>query len=462
MSLTICNVHFTQQPERILWISSPLAKLLRLSGRKSVIVKLGRDTVPAMLRTVKRKGHHIYVSSGLRHSVRIPAAGNIYVLHEEDGEIQFGPLIGVLTDSSSSSMAAPFGERTGFMRQLLQMGQKRAYLFAFTPRDINWQQETVHGWFILPGGKWQRRVVPLPDVVYNRLPSRKAETGAALTALRERFVRKRIPFFNWSFFNKSEVYKMLENDPEALKHLPESVHNPSPEKIREMLEKHRFIYYKPSGGSLGIGIYRLTYHPNKGYFVRYRRNGGNVLLRFTRFGGIIRLLRARHGSDLNQYVAQQGIRLVEIENCPIDFRFHMHKNGNNQWIVAAVGAKKAGRGSVTTHIKNGGQLMTPEQALGFTFGERSYEVLKEAKNVAVKLAEAIERNYQHTLGELGLDIGIDQSGGVWMFEANAKPGRSIFKHPALREQGRASLQCIFDHCLYLSHFRKEEEKADAN
>jgi hypothetical protein len=169
------------------------------------------------------------------------------------------------------------------------------------------------------------------------------------------------------------------------------------------------------------------------------------------------MLRARHGSGLNHYVVQQGIRLVEIENCPIDFRFHMHKDGENRWVVAGIGAKKAGRGSVTTHIKNGGSLMTPELALGRIFVDRSDDVLKEAKEIAVKLSEAIERNYSHTLGELGLDIGIDRDGSVWMFEANAKPGRSIFKHPALKEQGRASLEYILDHCLYLSKFRKRED-----
>jgi hypothetical protein len=457
MSLTICNVHFTQQSEPIVWFSSPLAKLLRLSGRKSVNVKLGRETIPATVRTIKKGGHHVYLSAGLRRTVRIPKTGQVYLYNEEEGEIQFGPLIGVLTDSRMRSSASPFGERTEFVKQLLRLGQKRAYFFAFTPRDINWQQETVYGWFLDPAGAWSRRVVPLPDVIYNRLPSRKAETGLELTSLRERFVRKRIPFFNWSFFNKSDVYKLLDNDPEALRHLPESVNNPTSERIREMLEKHHFLYYKPSAGSLGVGIYRLTYHPRRGYFARYRSNGENVLLRFNHFNGLMRMLRARHGTALNHYVVQQGIRLVEIENCPIDFRFHMHKDGENRWVVAGIGAKKAGRGSVTTHIKNGGSLMTPEQALSRTFVDKSDDVLKEAKEIAVKLSEAIERNYSHTLGELGLDIGIDRDGSVWMFEANAKPGRSIFKHPALKEQGRASLEYILDHCLYLSKFRKRED-----
>lgn len=459
MSLTLCNVHFTQQPERIVWLSSPLAKLLKLNGRKSINVKLGRDTVPATVRTINRKGHHLFLSAGLRRSVRIPKAGNVYVMGDNDEEIQLGPLIGILTDGGAHPSDAPFGPRTSFIRQLLQLGQKKAYFFAFTPRDINWQQETVYGWFLDSGGGWTRKIVPLPDVVYNRLTSRRAEVGSTIVTLRERFVRRKIPFFNWSFFNKSDVYMLLDNDPEAFAHLPESVNNPTPEKIKEMLEKHQFIYYKPTAGSLGNGIYRLTYHPRRGYFARYRRNGTNVLLRFGNFNSLMRMLRARHGNGLSKYVVQQGIRLMEIDNCPIDFRFHMHKDGNNNWVVAGIGAKKAGRGSVTTHIKNGGSLMTPEQALGRTFGDKAHEILGNAKQVAIRLSEAIERNYTHTLGELGLDIGIDRDANVWMFEANAKPGRSIFKHPALKEQGRASMEYIIDHCLYLSKFRRKEESS---
>jgi hypothetical protein len=131
----------------------------------------------------------------------------------------------------------------------------------------------------------------------------------------------------------------------------------------------------------------------------------------------------------------------------------MHKNGKNEWVPAGIGAKKAGRGSVTTHVKSGGSLMTPEQALATTFGDESYAVLEKAKQTAIKLSEAIERNYPHRLGELGLDLGIDKYGEIWMFEANAKPGRSIFKHPALRSEGRASVSYIFEHCMYLSRFQ---------
>jgi len=37
------------------------------------------------------------------------------------------------------------------------------------------------------------------------------------------------------------------------------------------------------------------------------------------------------------------------------------------------------------------------------------------------------------IGEIGYDFGIDTNGDIWLFEANSKPGRSIFKHPDLKE-----------------------------
>lgn len=456
MSLTVCNVHLTPNSEKILYVSNSLLKQLKLAGKRSVRLRLGKTIIPASVRPIQKPGKHLYVTAGLRSAVRVPKSGSVFLLNEAEGDIHIGPLIGIMSDGTSRSSSAPFGSRTGFIRQILRTGNKKAYVFAFAPRDINWNNDTVLGYFLGPSGGWIRRTVPLPDVVYNRLPSRRAETSGSYNTLRERFTRKKIPFFNWSFFNKSEVYALLKNELEANQHVPESVMNPSSDTIRTMLERHQFAYYKPSGGSLGIGIYRLTYLPKKGFFARYTSNGKNVLLRFRSFSSLMRMLEARHGRSLRNYVIQQGVRLFEIDGCPIDFRFHMHKNGENKWAVVGIGAKKAGKGSVTTHVKNGGRLMTPSQALQRAFGERSDEVLDKAREIAIQLAEAIERNHPHLIGELGFDIGIDRDEQVWMFEANAKPGRSIFKHPSLKNEGQTSIEHILDHCLYLSKFRRGE------
>ncbi|OAB43241.1 YheC/YheD family protein [Paenibacillus glacialis] len=454
MSLTFCNVHFSQQPEKVAYISNTLMKNLKLSGKKNIHLRFGNDVVPASIKSINKTGSHLYLSSGIRNTINVPKSGGVYLRNLQENEFQIGPLIGILSDGPTNSPTQPFSSRTGFIKQLLKEGSKKAYIFAFSPKDVNWQQETVRGHFLTESGTFTRKTVPLPDVVYNRLPSRKEETSTSINQLRERFGRRKIPFFNWSFFNKSDIYKLIENDNSVNRYVPESHMNPTTEVLNDMLERHQFVYYKPSGGSLGKGIYRMTYLPKRGYFARYRKSKENVLLRFNNFKSLMRMLNTKHGRTLNGYVIQQGIRLIEIDNCPIDFRFHMHKNGSNQWVVVGIGAKKAGRGSVTTHLKNGGSLMTPEQALSRSFGTRSDEVLKQAKHVAISLAEAIEFHHPHLLGEIGFDLGIDQDEKIWMFEANAKPGRTIFNHPSLKNEGKASIEHILEHCLYLSKFRR--------
>ncbi|WP_281885731.1 YheC/YheD family protein [Paenibacillus sp. YYML68] len=454
MSSTTCTVHITKRQERAVYASGDLARALKLSKTRSVTVKAGSKSVTLPLKLLKKSGNHLYITASLYTQLKLPRTGTIMVVNNSGKEMKLGPLIGILTNVVRSS-TAPFGSRTDFIRQFMRVGADRAFYFAFSPSDVNWSQGTVNAIIPRSEGGWVRKTVPLPDVVYNRLPSRKAEKLSSMNAFKQRFIRRGIPLFNWSFFDKWDVYNLLQGT-DAFRFVPDSRINPSGEELKEMLEKHKFIYLKPTAGSLGIGIYRLTYNPKRGYYARFRRSGRNVLLRFGKYDGLIKLLH-RHNGSLRGYVAQQGIRLIEIDGCPLDFRFHMTKNSANQWVVAAIGAKKAGKGSVTTHVRTGGMLMTPEQALRQVYGSRADAVLSNAKDSAIKLAQDIERNYKHTLGELGFDIGIDKNERIWMFEANSKPGRSIFKHPALKEQGRASLQYIYDYCLYLSRFKARRD-----
>lgn len=455
MSLTTCTIHFAARTDRTVYVSSALMKSLQLTGTKPVTLKVGSKSVLAPIKIVKKAGSHLFLPVAVKNALLVPRSGTCMAVSHGGRDIQIGPLVGILTNATSPSVVQPFGSRSPLLKQYIGPGSQKSFFFAFTPSGVNWSAETVTAYF--PSGDgWVRKTVPLPDVVYNRLSSRKAEKSLSIENFKERFVRRGTPIFNWSFFDKWDVYNLLEGDKEAFKHVPESHLNPTPERVKEMLEKHRFVYLKPTGGSLGIGIYRLTYHPKRGYFARFRRNGKNVLYRFAQFNGLMNLLNSRSGRMRN-YVVQQGIRLMEIDSCPIDFRFHLHKNGQNEWVVAGIGAKKAGKGSVTTHVKNGGQIMTPEQVLDRVFGSKADAILQNAKQTAIKLAEAIEKNSRHLLGELGFDIGIDQNERIWMFEANSKPGRSIFKHPSLKSQGKTSLGLIFEHSLYLGRFRARRE-----
>jgi hypothetical protein len=169
---------------------------------------------------------------------------------------------------------------------------------------------------------------------------------------------------------------------------------------------------------------------------------------------MMRFIHRRSGRLYN-HIAQQGIPLLEIEGGGLDFRVHLNKSGQNRWIVSGLGAKRAAKGGVTTHLHSGGAVYPPLVALQKVYAkEEAEKKLQQTKTVAIEIAEEVERNYPHLLGELGFDIGIDRGGRIWMFEVNSKPGRSIYKHPALRKDGQATLRHLLNYCMYLSRTRR--------
>ncbi|WP_371931916.1 YheC/YheD family protein [Mesobacillus subterraneus] len=165
------------------------------------------------------------------------------------------------------------------------------------------------------------------------------------------------------------------------------------------------------------------------YYCRYRDQEG--INKLTRFESLEKLMKkVFYKRNLSQMIVQQGISLLRSEKRLIDFRVHTNKDEYGQWQVAAIAAKIAGQGSVTTHVNNGGVV----KSLDELFEDRTERELceKNLSEASLLLSSILEKNMEGIIGEIGFDLGIDKSGKVWLFEANSKPGRSIFKHPKLK------------------------------
>ncbi|KHF36468.1 hypothetical protein CM49_01123 [Paenibacillus sp. P1XP2] len=62
MSLTFCNVHFSQKPEKVVYVSNNLLKSLKLSGKKNIQLRLGRDVIHAAVKSINKPGKHLYLA----------------------------------------------------------------------------------------------------------------------------------------------------------------------------------------------------------------------------------------------------------------------------------------------------------------------------------------------------------------------------------------------------------------
>jgi len=77
-------------------------------------------------------------------------------------------------------------------------------------------------------------------------------------------------------------------------------------------------------------------------------------------------------------------------------------------------------------------------------------MLGQAGEAALTLARQIERSARTLLGEMSMDLGIDETGRIWFFEANSKPMK--FDEPHIRQK---SLERIFQYSLHLYRLKKK-------
>lgn len=368
--------------------------------------------------------------------------------------VRIGPLLGIMTLGVNSDPKRPIGGRTKLLGDFVRAAREQnALCFLFNASDVDWVRGLVKGVTLISNGKgttiWKMRTFPLPDVVYNRIPHRNGEVSEAVQRAKKEFRARDIPLFNERFVNKREMYQYLLQQERTKSLIPQTDRLRTVDGLERFCRHHPYVYLKPIGGSLGIGILAVKRRADH-YVTRYRKQGRHQTAKFREARSLYSFVK-RYNPD-RIYMMQAGIELKQHQGSPTDFRVHMHKNGAGQWHIAGIGAKVAGKGAVTTHVHNGGHVLSGEQVLREWYGAEAEAVRERITEASIRVAETMEGILQGPVGEWGLDIGIDENRQIWVFEANAKPGRAIFDHPDLQAAGRRSAKYVVEYAYYLANF----------
>jgi len=428
----------------VITLNETYARRLRIPNR--IILRYGsfQHTVQvatsAKLRGI-RLSHMLAEKTGL-------ATGNQLLMRYSPGmqTLTLGPLIGVLIERSSGQPGKPFGSNTEFCRELSDACRMYggACVF-FTPGDLEPKQPSLIGW-IYHGG-WRRASVPIPDVVYNRMTSRKTENLPVVQQFfRESRARFNTVVFNERFLDKTEVFQALEHEPSVQRYLPESHAFKNFAMLRSMCERHPVVYLKPVRGSLGKGIIRIV-RRDHGYLCQYSTVNGT---KSAAYPSLERLFLAIKGRvRLQRYQIQQGVELIRVGSRPIDFRALVQKNRQGRWQVTSIVARIAGSQHFVSNLARGGTLSRVPEALAKSNVKASCaSVLASLRQASLAIAEAVDRNIPDHFGELGIDLAVSEDGHVWLLEVNSKPAKN--DTTALqRERIRPSVRQIVLYSHYL-------------
>lgn len=347
------------------------------------------------------------------------------------------------------------GNRSNFA-DLIRTGQAMGFLvYVLTVKNLLLRRKALWGYAYLTETKeWQKQQLPFPDIIYNRIPQREDEM---LPGVRQKIKAcrrlSRVSLFNPSFFNKWQLFEWLKGSKATQPFIPATRRLLSVGGLDRLMKKHSYLYLKPVSGKAGKGIMTVKLHGGKSlpYRLKIQEDRSSSTYNCATLQKLWTRIQKESGGEA--YIAQQGIKLAAVGDRRFDLRALVQKNRNGYWELTGLGARMAGTSSITTHVPRGGRIDDPEKLLTYSFGqEQAHKLLQKTKVAALLIAKQIERASRQRLGEMSMDLGVDNRGNLWFFEANSKPMK--FDEPHIRQK---SLERIFQYSAYL--IRKKSKRA---
>jgi glutathione synthase/RimK-type ligase-like ATP-grasp enzyme len=357
--------------------------------------------------------------------------------------------LGILV--TEKSRTPPFTEQK-FYQYLCALGDKCGLLvFVFSPGHIQWVTGTVTGYsYSYLNKRWNKGQFPLPDLIYDRcfFNNRKAyiDYHLQIQLLRRRTT---IRFLGHGLKGKWQVIELLSKDPQISPYLPHTEKMLGIATIKRWLAEYGELFLKPHGGSQGRNVvYIREKIDNPDHYYVKGRDSKNQLFEcsFAEFQSLYSWLKPF--VNTRRYVIQRFLMLTTDTGEPFDIRSFVQKDRRGRWQLIGYAVRKGKPDSLTSNLHGGGIAEPVAPFLAQHYGDMSTSILENIQSISMRIATTLE-NYHGPLVELGIDLGIDQAGQLWLLEVNSKPGRTVFQHIGDQSARRLAVRNPIYYARYL-------------
>ncbi|MBB6733530.1 YheC/YheD family protein [Cohnella zeiphila] len=438
--------------EDVLMLAESAIKQLKIPTQQQIMLQFGSFRQSVSVAPVSRY-QGLRMSFALARKMGIENGTTLRLQYRPGSKVlALGPLIGVLVSREFPEQPdKPFGAITMFCRELTDACRKQgAFVYFFTPSAIHTTYRSVEGWIYTT--KWHRATVPAPDVVNNRLTTRKLENMPVVQQfLQEIKQRYGASVFNEKFLDKSEVFDALKHDSSVQRYLPESHLLRNYTMLKSMCSRYPVVFLKPVRGSLGKGIIRLSKAGGEGWQASFTTTAGT---RRTAYPNLLKFFSAISGKMKTvRYLVQQGLTLIDSGGRPIDFRALVQKNATGKWTITSIVGRTAGSQHYVSNLARGGTLATVRESVAKSNlpAARRGDASSRLSRAAMEIARSVDTFIPAHFGELGIDLAMDTAGRVWLLEVNSKPSKND-NTPLNEGKIRPSVRIMIQYARYLSGF----------
>ncbi|MCY0876403.1 MAG: YheC/YheD family protein [Firmicutes bacterium] len=363
------------------------------------------------------------------------------------------PVIGIMARPRVSEGVLIGKQGPVLMKYLVTAKRLHTLACVFDPHEVDVSRQRLTGYVLDASAhrdnpQVQKVDLPIPMVIYDQLLSRRYENAKDVSKVRA-FLKTRAHVFNDGYFDKWEVYQWLSVHPQFRPVLPKTELLTSAAPLRRLLHEYPTVFVKPIHGSLGLGIVKIT-RVEGGYEAVLRTKEGNSDEGvFASAQDVYNHFRKRW--QASRHIAQQGLNLYAVGGRPVDVRVIMQKNGEGQWQSTKIFVRMAGSGEFISNLTTGGEAMPLSQLGKSDKNIKIARIKRDIRQLVSEVPVAIEQGAARTLGEMGIDIGLCESGRPQIIEVNSKPWKTPETVNGSTELVELSFERPIRFALHLAH-----------
>lgn len=284
--------------------------------------------------------------------------------------------------------------------------------------------------------KYTLKRLPIPKVIHNRAMTLSSDSQKKLNQL-----AKTSQVFNGqNRHDKLFIHRLLRKDKESAAFLPQAM-TYSHVNLTKAMIRYTSFFVKPTNSSVGKGVLKVTAMPDQMWQVWWSKQVPRLL---DEQGTLAFIEEKTKGQT---YFIQKAIPLAMYEGRPYDLRVSVQRGDQGVWGVTGIAGKVAATGRHVTNLARGGEAMICEtlfRSNGFDPLAKRLQVEKAALQIAESLSQ-----YIPAMSDVGMDIGIDDQGEVWLIEVNGRDQRYQYKELKLHRTFYRTYETPMRYAKYL-------------
>lgn len=301
------------------------------------------------------------------------------------------------------------GEKARAMAYVAQCRNLKFYYFS--PQDVDLKTQRINAKKLVED-KWVRVVIDYPQIIDNDTSSlRYKEQCDSL---------ERIATFTTQILGgKLKTINLLKDNNIFTNIIIPYVQVKSKSDFILFLKDHHYSVLKPIRGNQGKNI----------FFIQVENNEVEI-----NFDGKVKKFNVDKLDDFydqnikgHNFIIQKYIASKTNHGSPFDIRIHVQRDGGNKWNTTKIYARIGSSNAMTANISAGGSMALASSFIKSTFEHNAELIIQRLTDIAEKLPSEFQKFYSKNIDSLGIDLGVDREGNIWLFEINSFPGSKFFE-----------------------------------